>query len=263
MESCGGAHLRLAFQAPLLIESKAQMNFFYQILVGALGSAVMTAILLPLLKWSISTWMDDRLKRQLQELVHTHDQELERLKSELTRQFDRAAKLHQREFEVLPKTWAKVARAFRAVHGFTSPVQQYPDIDSMSEAQLSEFLASTALREWEKAKINSATRRTQEYIDVIYWHKYAQANTYLVEAARSLDTNGIFIEDELKVLLNSLIDRAYAALIEDEMNKRCPPLTSRDRLTEASTWMRNEGGGSIDAAEAAIKKRLWSTQPNH
>lgn len=234
------------------------MDFINQIVTSIVAGGAAVAFLWPILKGLISTWMDDRLKRELQGLVHIQNKEIERLRAELTKTFDRASKLNHREFEVLPDTWATVSGAFWAVHGFVHPFQEYPDVGAMTEAQKTEFLASTELQGWEKDKILHSTDQTREYIDVIYWHRFSRARRLVSEAGSCLAKSGIFIEDSLREQLDELLHRSNAALIEDETNKRSPPLRPQDRLRAAVNWMRTDGPKAIGQAETAIKRRLWN-----
>lgn len=81
-------------------------------------------------------WLDDKFKSRLQDLAHVHNKEIERLRSELTKSFDRATKLHQREFEVLPMVWDEVHEAFWRAASFVSPLQLHPDLNRMQHEQL-------------------------------------------------------------------------------------------------------------------------------
>jgi len=57
-------------------------------------------------------WLDSKFEERLQALKHKHGKEIERLRFEIAKLLDRATKLHQREFEVLPEAWSKLNDAF-------------------------------------------------------------------------------------------------------------------------------------------------------
>ncbi|CAE1136319.1 hypothetical protein [Xanthomonas euroxanthea] len=85
------------------------------------------------LKKLAENWLNEKFKSRLQGLAHTQNREIERLRSELTTFFDRATKLHQREFELLPLVWDEVHEAFWSTAALASSFQTYPDLNRMKE----------------------------------------------------------------------------------------------------------------------------------
>jgi len=104
-------------------------------------------------------WLDARFDERLQAIKHEHEKEIERLRFNISALLDRATKLHQREFEVLPEAWSKLNDSFWCTRGFVLPIQSFPDIDQMVQPQQEEFIASCRLMEWEKAEIRQANER--------------------------------------------------------------------------------------------------------
>jgi len=238
------------------------MESFVNVVLYLLSAVGGATVLWQVLKVLVSKWLDDKLKRSLQSMRHDHEREIELLKADLTKSFDRASKLHHREFEVLPAVWEKVADAFWTANSLVHPFQEYPDLERMGAQELSEFLDGSPLREWERMKIRTSNSMNTEYVNLIYWHRYSKAMDALRSATGAVARSGIFIADEVRNKLSAITDQVHTALIESEINKTCPPLSPADKLKGGETWMRKEGPQAMNQAEAAIKDRLWSRNPN-
>lgn len=226
---------------------------------GGLGGVT---VLWQLLKYLLSKWLDDKLKRGFQSLLHDQSREIELLRADLTKAFDRASKLHHREFEVLPTVWEKVSDAFWTTSSLVHPFQEYPDLESMGAKQLDDFLKNSALREWEQDQIWGSNGMNSEYMNLIYWHRYSKAMSATQGASSALARSGIFIADDVRAQLSAIVDRLHTALVESETNKTNPPLTPAERLKDGERWMRKDGQSALKEAEAAIKDRLWSRAPH-
>jgi len=116
-------------------------------LIAALGAsaALAAATAYAAFRYLGQKWLDARFAERLEKFKYAQSQEIERLRYRINALMDRTAKLHQHEFEVLPEVWDKLGIAFETTAHFTSRVFQYPALDAMGEAQLSEFLASCEL----------------------------------------------------------------------------------------------------------------------
>lgn len=165
-----------------------------------------------LFKLLTTKWLDAKFGRHLADLQHAHAQELEQLKYKINSLFDRTVKLHQREFEVVPEAWRLLTDAYNSVDALTHPFQQYPDLDRMNEAELSEFLA--AQEEYtnsERERILRASRKTDENIKIRNQYRAAQCrNTCRTQHVFAL-TNGIFIPDDIKALIDQVGSATWEA----------------------------------------------------
>src|SRR5690242_14921631 len=98
------------------INGEAEMEGLEEILkaVGAvvLAGGGMSLIVYQVFKHLAARWLESKFEERLQALKHAHGKELEQLRFRISALLDRATKLHQREFEVLPDAWAKLNDAF-------------------------------------------------------------------------------------------------------------------------------------------------------
>lgn len=202
-------------------------------------------------------WLDSRFDASLQKLVHEQNKEIERLKSSLTRAFDRVSKLHQHEFQVLPEAWAKTNDAYWSTRSLVSPLQTHPDLDRMQPEQLNEFIAKCELASWQKDQLRASTEKTNYYRDNIYWHRLGSARIAIREANICLSKSGIFIRPEIKSNFDALLDLAWKAVMEDEINHQHNP---RPRLSKDIDKLNSQGDQALAELERQIRERLYSPE---
>jgi len=70
---------------------------------------------------------------------------MEQYRREINALFNRVTNIHEKEFEVLPAAWNKLQNAAGWFAKFTSPYQEYPDLNSMTENQIEEILVNPLL----------------------------------------------------------------------------------------------------------------------
>jgi hypothetical protein len=228
--------------------------------MAALGAFVVVgggaaAIAFALFRFLGEKWLSAKFNERLEAYKHAQQQELERLKLRINTLMDRTTKLHQREFEVLPEAWSKLADAQAVVVSFTSALQSYPDLNSMSTPHLEDFIASCKLSEWQKTELRESKDKSKYYIDAIYWHKLSEARNTLSTYHVYLKKNGIFIPEPLKTKFSEMDDLLFHTLIEHDLNEK------NERRPREGHWqskLQKEGLGIMNSIETEVQGRLWS-----
>ncbi|EXI70736.1 MAG: hypothetical protein AW07_03866 [Candidatus Accumulibacter sp. SK-11] len=198
-------------------------------------------------------WLDSRFAEKLEAFKHLQAKEMEEVKFRINFLFDRAKKLNEKEYEVLPEAWGRLNDAFWKASATVSLLQSYPDLEKMSDAHFAEFLGTCRLQEWEKQELRESKTRNAYYQQHIFWHDLSDAKTASRECHRYLSRNGIFLKSEVKdrfVLLDSLV---WSALVDREVLEQIKPHrepnTAVDRL-------RREGEGMLKELEAIVQGRM-------
>jgi len=165
-------------------------------IVGAGGGGAAVAYLV--FKTLGAKWLDNHFAGRLQALKHDHDHEMAHLKLKIDGQLDRAVKLNQREFDVVPTIWKAVTEAHYAVVDTISVMQSHPDLNRMTEDEFGEFLSGTRLQEFQKIEIRrlSVWDRTSYYGEKLQWIKLNDTNKLIVDFNHALLTNSIFIHPD-------------------------------------------------------------------
>ena|SRR5215207_8611448 len=84
--------------------------------IGAalVGFGLSGAIAFALFKFRGERWVNAKFEERLAAYRPEQQKEIENFKFNINKLMDRATKLHQREFEVLPEIWSKLNDAFGA-----------------------------------------------------------------------------------------------------------------------------------------------------
>ena len=221
-----------------------------------LSSGALVGVALWFFKLFGEKWLGAKFAERLEAFKHDQQKEIEHLRFEINKLLDRTAKLHQREFEVLPRAWSLLAKSYHSVKSFTSALQTYPDIDRMTTAHLDEFLSESPLMNWQKDELKAASDKNKYYQSAIFFHYAARTRKACRKSAFYLLKNGIFIHLELKEKINKVDELAWAALVEHEMNER-HSLIPRER--SALDKFTKDGEPLFKEVETEVQKRLWDT----
>ncbi len=112
---------------------------------AVIAGGALTSLVLWLFKLFGEKWLSNKFAERLEAFKHDQQKEIEHLRFEINKVFDRTTKLHQREYDVLPKAWSLLVISHNAAAGITSPLQSYPDIGRMSAPELEDFLSQSPL----------------------------------------------------------------------------------------------------------------------
>jgi len=216
------------------------------------GGGSIALIVFQIFKRLGEKWLDARFNERLQNLRHEQAQEIEQLRFKVSTLLDRATKLHQREFEVLPEAWAKLSDAYWKAGALVAPFKEMPDLNRMGELQQDEFIAKSRLLSWQKAEVRDAKDKTAKYNEMDSLHVLGDAKTACRDSSRYLGVQGIFVEPELRKKMERLNQLLWSALIEDESNKQ---FDMRER--DQARTLRDEGTQLRNELEAAIHRRIW------
>lgn len=112
---------------------------------------------------------------------------------------NRVTKIHEKEFEVLPKAWEKLQDALGQVNHLASPIQYYPDFIRMSEREFREFIEYTKLKKHEVEELArlSPADRNNYYMDRIFWYELHEVKSRINDLHNYLVYNKIFLSKDL------------------------------------------------------------------
>jgi hypothetical protein len=222
--------------------------------VGIGGGVAVVAY--ALLRFLGEKWLNAKFEERLAAYRHAQQKELEELRFKINALMDRAIKLHQKEFEVLPEAWTKLIDAHGITIAVTSAFQQYADLDRMTEPQLEEFLEKSDLMNWQKDEIRRAAKKTDHFIKAIGWQRISEARNACRELHVYLKRNGIFLSEPTKSKFVELDRLIFGALVEHELNQQEDLPRRRDDLKKL-----NESGKQLlEALEQDVHGRLWDSQ---
>ena len=225
-------------------------------LLGGAGISIIaiTAASYAVFRWLGKKWIEDQFERSLEQFRHEKMRELEALRADLNTKLNRSAILNEREFEVLPETYRRLAEAHGEVARFTSPLQSNADVDRMNDAQIDELLEKEKFSSHEKSEVKSSIPKSKKYQDLLFWKQLNAANEPYREFNNYYITNSIFIDDELRKNFEALRSLMFDAMHEAQFEKQYPdPRPDRWKAREA---LRKEAKAKLDAVRDEVRGRL-------
>lgn len=224
------------------------------------ASGVLTLFAFWLFKLLGEKWLTNKFAQRLEAFKHDQQREIEHLRFEISRLLDRAVKLHQREFDVLPRAWSLTSKAFHGVEGVAASLQSYPDLQRMGAKQLDEFIAKCPLAEWQKQELKDSADKNKYYQKHISWYYVGLARTAVRKSAVYLLRNGIFMPPDVKAKFQTLHDMTWDAFVEHELNLRHEPERAHQNYDTILKFAK-DGKKLMTELETEVHKRLWNQSP--
>lgn len=209
-------------------------------------------------KTYIDKWLTKRFQGQLDALKHAQALEIAKLKLAFDAKLHRATKLHEREFEVLPKAWNMLGETGGAIQLLVANNQTHTDVSKLDPLSLREFLAPLPLSEAEKqAVIDAPTgERTNLYMERKLRHQMVEASTLAQNFHNFIAGNGVFIEPTLRRKLFKLSE-VYDSVVNTHsmlLVHGSPPKIDIGSLNRHKLEATNKLVGEIGDA---ISDRIW------
>lgn len=206
-------------------------KFLLQMLAYGGGSAAVAYLLF---QWLGKTWIENKFAQRLDQLRHQQALELQRLRVEIDAMLSGALKLQEKEFSVLPEAWAKLDEAHGLVSWLVAPLQEYADVNLMTNPQLEEFLAGTTFTDSQKEDVRSARDKGKTYQDILFWHRLRKVKTAFADLQNYVARNGIFLPPDIEAKFRQIAEMLWSAVVSKEVGH------------EAKDWeMQREGWDKI------------------
>jgi len=186
-----------------------------RLLVAGGGGAV---VAYSIFRFLGKSWLDQHFKKQLEQLKHDQQTELEHTRHEINALFSRISKIHEKEFEVLPTAWKLLHQANGRVFQVASTLKQYPNFDRMSEPQFEEYLKGCRLPEFQKNALRNAEDKLKFFEEAIFWVELAEAKSARAELNNYLALNSIFMTESLRQQFREINGDLASVLISEEVS---------------------------------------------
>jgi hypothetical protein len=202
---------------------------FWQLLAAGGGGALLA---LGLLKFFGQKWLDTSITRGLESQRHSNVRELEELKFDFQRNFDRRSRIIQIELEVIPKIWSLLLDATNKTKSAQARFRMYSDLERLSEAELVEWLKAAKVPNGHQAEIIKAEPkdRNQLYSRADDIRLCFEARMAASEARNFLAINAILIPTTLHeefLEFSKLIDDAAFDAEHEAVHGRIPATERR------------------------------------
>jgi hypothetical protein len=221
------------------------------LIVGGPSVVAALAATAGLWKWLGQKWVDHRLEKYKAE----QGKELARLQHLLS---SRISRIHEKEFEVLPKAWAML----HELQGWVAlaldlTLKRYPDFTKLSDPDFDHFLtdkrgAPSLLSDYHKEKLRKATDRNKYFAEAMAEVNLDEANEKQRLFQNYLIENRIFMTDDLRKQFGDANDALSTALHSYEVGRK----HIQSGLTISGQREVSRLKDIIDKVELAVQKRL-------
>lgn len=226
---------------------------FGKLIVAGGGGATIAVVII---RTFADRWLRAEFDKRLEAYKHEQQKELEQLRFKINGLLDRATKLHQREFEVLPLAWAHLSDANGEVLTLISVAQSYPDINRMSGTQLEELIEKSPFSAHEKQELLASDDKYEAYITISDRHRMSNVRKKVHEFHLYVSTNGIFIEPRIKAKFTELDLLIWNALSEYSININ---MQHQPREIEHANILQTRGLAIFKDLEKDVQDRLWNS----
>lgn len=227
----------------------------YVTVAGTAVGAILGLALLLFRKFG-EGWLQNTFAKDLEQFRHEQSRELERLRGEINASLDRAVKLAQREFEVLPRLWSSFNEAFHRTLAVSSSFQSYPNLDAMTPERLEEFLSECRLRPWQINEVRNAAKKNDLYAEYERLVDINDAFEARRKASIAMLEHGIFLQqamlEDFKTI-DHVIHAALTSLFEAHQQRRL-----RSSLPHDVRTLKELGPELFEALQRKVRERLCS-----
>jgi len=207
-------------------------------------------------------WLDKRFAEQLKRVEQQHDVMVRHLQSSIDREFDRAIRLHQSEFEALSEAWNLMYDAYWKTRAATGHGIYSQDFANMTDLQAEAFIEGSDLKDWQKQELRQKTTIEERNV---YYRKAtdlledAECSSARRKALTFVERRAIFLRPDIKQRLIELHELIYKALLENQNNLRLAEMGRHERHDSDAHKLKVEGQPILQEIEKKIHERLWSS----
>ena len=198
-------------------------------------------------------WLETKFTERLEAYKHEQTKELEEIRYRINSQFNRITKIHEKEIEVLPEAWIRLKKSIGQLQYFISAGRQYPNLDSMNDKQLDEFLAESEFHGWEKDELRQASNKFQKYSERIFYHELYDTRKLAREFHQYIQENRIFLSNDLKEQFTRIDDLIWEAMTDKEFSHEMKDFKAERKSFKV---VQDEMAPLVENIETLVQNRL-------
>ena len=198
-------------------------------------------------------WLENIFQTRLGGFRHEKNTEIENLKYQINSLLSRVTKIHEKEFEALPEAWSKLHDALEIISWFTSPFQQYPDLNRMSDEEINHVLENCDLQDFQKEELKNKKDKTGYYKEKIFWANLNKSRNIYSEFHKYITRNRIFLSSDLRENFMKVDGILWESLIKREVGEEAK---DNKMIIEAYRDIREQVQPIILEIEQQVQERL-------
>lgn len=237
--------------------------FKYLGMLVAVGGGTAAVIFGVFQSWG-KHWLDNHFSKRLEEFKHEQVKEIERLKFDINKSFDRTQRLHEYEFDALPVIWTLTSDVFYRLVEIVAPLRLNDGIDRLDENTQIEIMQD---EKFTKMQINFVLGKTtnlnrKHFEDNNSRYLFLKETKRLSELQDKYNEMHIYISDK-RIFLNDqsclLLDQLSTDLRKHLVEARNDHAFNKTTMSKKSfDTLNGEIKEKLNKIEAIIKQRLQS-----
>jgi hypothetical protein len=224
-------------------------HFLIELIVAGGGGA---AIAYLVVKTFGDKWLDHKFKERLENLKHEQTKEIEAARQKVQALFSRISKIHEREFEVLPKAWFLLHEAHGKAATLMTAFREISNFPTMGDEAFEEYLQMSELSPHERDDFRSSADR-------MAWYQKYQFRKELHDASEAqrifhnyIIENRIFMTKPLQTQFTMVAHTLATALVEHRLWKEGMNTKYYESSTGKVTGLKTQ----IEEIERGVQERL-------
>lgn len=233
------------------------MNTFSDWLFSVIPTSILSGgFVLAAFKIYGEKWLKAKFDRELENLKAEHEKDIRAIEEKHNSMLNRAAKVHENEFIVLPKAWKLVTKAFFSTgKSINNPAGIFITSD-LDNKTIENTLRQNDFSDYEIDSVLKSDNKSMKVIRIERIKSAAAAHADIDKASNYLIGNGIFIRPEICDLLENMIDDMHRSVSE-------ALVASPENAHSANQFvgpMRKNGIERIKGIEKSVRDRLWNAE---
>lgn len=184
------------------------------LLAGGGGGAV---IAYAVFKAFGSKWLENRFQKNLSNLRHEHEKEIQKLQASIDKSLDVTIRVQEREFNSLSECWKLTNIAFGKATQLIQRRSTIPDFSRISNSAKNEFLEELEIPESQKQEVLSSTSPNEILLKVLRGSFAYQASVAQGNLRNFLFLNEIFIREDIFAKFGAILVKLVVASEKEKL----------------------------------------------
>ena len=130
-------------------------------------------------------FLNHHLEQKIADLKHVHEEKIEALRADLAHLQDRGRRANELEFDAASKIWHAFVDAYQKTQQAIVDYKSFPDLNRLSEDDLTTFLDSTELSSPQRTQVVGASDKVKMYSKITRLRKISTAGPFLLDSVKN------------------------------------------------------------------------------
>ena len=193
-------------------------------------------------------------------LKHDQDTALAHVQAQLSHVGDRGSRSNEREYEAIIVSWESFVEAFYNTTASVGGFRRYPDVDSMNEVEVSDYLDTNEFSKTDKQFILNSFEKSKALRRIFRIRELNLAGAAIRAATDTMNRRSVFIPDELAQQIDSALQFLSTAHTEQTFIMASPDRhVGSDNAPTSIALITGDGRRIYNDLRDAVRRRVLFT----